>query len=180
MYAVILVKGKQYRVEEGEKFAVDKINAKEGSPVSVDKVLAIEINGEHLFGVEAGKAQIKAKVVEHFRDDKITVFKYKSKNRYRRTLGHKQKLTMLEIEEINVPGIEKPKKVEKPKKAPKTEDKTKKKETSEKKDIKKDENKKLEKAVKKEAKPEKKSAEIEGKVDKKPVDKDTASKEEEK
>lgn len=136
MYAVILVKGKQYRVEEGEQVAVDKINAKEGSPVSVDKVLAIEVNGEHLFGAEAAKAQIKAKIVEHFRGDKVTVFKYKSKNRYRRTLGHKQKLTMLEIEEINVPGVEKPaKKVEKPKKAPKKEDKAKIKETAEKKKV---------------------------------------------
>jgi large subunit ribosomal protein L21 len=120
MYAVISIKGKQYRVEEGRKVAVDKIDAKEGSAVKVDKVLAVEINGEHLFGEDAAKAQVKAKITEHFRDDKIVVLKYKSKNRYRKTTGHKQKLTMINIEEINVPGIEKPvKKVEKPKQTPK-------------------------------------------------------------
>ena len=129
MYAVILIKGKQYRVEEGAEVAVDKINAKEGSSYTIDKVLAVEANGQHLFGEDVSKASVKAKIAEHFRGDKITVLKYKNKSRYRRTLGHKQQLTLLKIEEINVHGITKPaSKVEKPKVLPKPKAETVKKE----------------------------------------------------
>ncbi len=121
MYAVVLIKGKQYRVEEGQEVSVDKMHSKEGSNITFDKVLAVKTTDKYLFGVEAANATIDVKVVEHFRDDKVEVQKYKKRKRYKRTLGHKQQLTRLKIEKINITGATKKtaaKKEEKEKKTP--------------------------------------------------------------
>ena len=98
MYAVIRTGGKQYRVTEGDIIDVEKLAGDVGAEVSLDDVLMIG-DGD---GVEIGSplvtgASVKAKVVDQHRADKIKVVKFKRRKHYRRTQGHRQHLTRLEI-----------------------------------------------------------------------------------
>ena len=96
MYAVIESGGKQYRVEEGTSFLVDRIDAKEGDKVSLRPVMfrdgEVLISAKELAGVK-----VEAKVAEHLRGPKIKVFKYKAKKGYRKRAGHRSELTRLEV-----------------------------------------------------------------------------------
>jgi large subunit ribosomal protein L21 len=101
MIAVIKTGGKQYVVQPGDKIKVEKLEAKEGESVTFSEVLLIENDTK----VEVGnpmvkKAEVSAKVLNHGKGDKIVVFKYKSKKRYSRKIGHRQPFTEIEITEI--------------------------------------------------------------------------------
>ncbi len=100
MWAVIKTGGKQYKVEEGTKLAVEKLEAKDGK-VTFDQVLALGGEKTQIGTPLVDKAKVKAKVVEQFRDKKIRVVKFKSKSRYTRTTGHRQNLTRVLIEKIS-------------------------------------------------------------------------------
>jgi len=96
MYAVIESGGKQYRVEEGESFLVDRLDVKEGDKVSLRPVMFRD--GEVLLSAkELEKVKVEAKVSAHLRGKKIKVFKYKAKKGYRRRAGHRSELTKLEV-----------------------------------------------------------------------------------
>ena len=94
MKAVIETGGKQYYVQEGSVIYVEKIDAKEGSTITLDKVLMV--NGATGRPYVNG-AKISAKVLKHGRAKKIIVYKYNAKKKYRRTQGHRQPYTKLEI-----------------------------------------------------------------------------------
>lgn len=101
MYAVIETGGKQYRVAAGDTIAVERLDAEAGTQVEIDRVLMVSGDA----GVSIGApvvdgAAVVATVAEHFRGPKIRVFKFKPKKRYRRTMGHRQEMTRLTIEEI--------------------------------------------------------------------------------
>lgn len=90
MFAVIRTGGKQYKVAKNDKIKVEKLEAKEGASVDCDVLYA-----------EGGKkATVKAKVLEHVRGPKITVFKKKRRQNYRRKKGHRQDLTVIEIMDV--------------------------------------------------------------------------------
>jgi large subunit ribosomal protein L21 len=100
MYAVVEINGKQYRAEKGTTLQVDRFDAEEGSSVSFDKVLllsgdTVKVGAPYVQGVS-----IKATVQEEIKGDKIIVFKYKPKKDYRRTHGHRQRYTVVKVEEI--------------------------------------------------------------------------------
>jgi len=96
MFAVIRTGGKQYRVAENDQIEVESLDAKEGSSVEVE-VLAFSSDGKKLaLGKDSG-AKVSAKVVSHIRTDKVVVFKKKRRHNYRRTAGHRQNKTVLEI-----------------------------------------------------------------------------------
>ena len=100
MYAIIATGGKQYRVSEGDKIYIEKIDAEVGSTVSFD-VLLVENEGDVKVGtpvLEGVKAE--GKVVAQGRGEKIIVFKYKAKKNYRRKQGHRQPYTKVEITKI--------------------------------------------------------------------------------
>ena len=100
MYAIIATGGKQYRVSEGDKIYIEKIDAEVGSTVSFD-VLLVENNGEVKVGTPVVEGvKVEGKVVGQVRGDKIIVFKYKSKKNYRRKQGHRQPYTKVEITKI--------------------------------------------------------------------------------
>lgn len=130
MFAVIQSGGKQYTVKKGQKLEVEKIEAKEGDTVILDRVLLVNNENKVEIGTPlVSGATVKAKVLGQVKADKIVVFKMKPKKRYQKTQGHRQQLTALEIIEITVGGkttkakeekAEAPKKKETEKKAVKT------------------------------------------------------------
>ncbi len=101
-YAVIETGGKQYRVSIGESLAVERLEAEPGSDVTIDRVLLLGGDGGTRVGTPTvSGATVSARVEDHYRGEKIVVFKYKPKKRYRRRTGHRQSLTRLTITGIN-------------------------------------------------------------------------------
>lgn len=103
MYAVIRQGGKQYRVAEGDTIAVDRIPGDVGAEVELGNVLMVRTNEKTLTGAEAAKAKVKATILDHFKGDKVLVFKYKPKKNYHRTHGHRQHLTKVRVDSISLP-----------------------------------------------------------------------------
>lgn len=102
MFAIITTGGKQYIVKSGDLVEIEKLELEVGSPVTFDKVLAIGEEGGALnYGspLVAG-ATVTAKVADQFRAKKVWAFKMKRRKSYRRTIGHRQNLTRVEIGEI--------------------------------------------------------------------------------
>ena len=101
-YAIVISGGKQHRVSVGDTVRVARLPQEPGAAVDLDEVLLVSRKGDLKLGAPlVPGAKVRAKVVDHGRDDKITVFKYKSKVRYRRKTGHRQHYTDLAIERIN-------------------------------------------------------------------------------
>jgi large subunit ribosomal protein L21 len=101
MYAVIETGGKQYRVAPGQTIEVDTIAGDIGADVEFDRVLALsnEAN-ELLLGDILKSARVRGKISAHGRGNKIVVFKFKRKKQYKRTIGHRQNYTRVQVEEI--------------------------------------------------------------------------------
>jgi len=105
MYAVVNTGGKQYKVQQGEIFRVEKIPGDVGSPVTFDRVLMYS-DGEI---VSIGQpvlenVAVEGHIVEQGKAKKILVFKYKRRKRYRRKQGHRQEFTAIQIDSINAQG----------------------------------------------------------------------------
>lgn len=100
-FAVIKTGGKQYLVSEGKKIKIEKLEAEEGKEVIFDQVLLLEKSKKLEIGapVIAG-AKVAGKVLKQGRADKIVVFKYKPKKRYKKKQGHRQSFTEVEITKI--------------------------------------------------------------------------------
>lgn len=102
MYAVIETGGKQYKVQEGDVVFVEKLTAEEGSEVTFDRVLAVSNEGSVSFGSPVlNNVTVSGKVLNHGKEKKIIIFKYKPKKGYRRKQGHRQPYTKVQIEKIN-------------------------------------------------------------------------------
>jgi large subunit ribosomal protein L21 len=106
MYAILETGGKQYRVQPGDTISVERLPAEPGETLELGSVLLLAGDGERArVGTPAVPgAIVRAEVLEHGRGDKIIVFRYKSKVRYRRKTGHRQALTRLRITDILVDG----------------------------------------------------------------------------
>lgn len=102
MMAVVEIGGKQYTVSPEDNIRVEKMPAEVGEEVVLDKVLmAGKDEGKLKIGNPfLGKVKVKARVVNHGRDKKITVYKFKRRKNYHRKYGHRQPSTYLKIEEI--------------------------------------------------------------------------------
>ena len=101
MYAIIEACGKQYKVAEGDVVFFEKLDAEEGKKVKFDNVILLSDDGK----VEVGNpyvkgAKVEGKVVSHGKAKKILVYKYKAKKNYRRTQGHRQPYTKVEITSV--------------------------------------------------------------------------------
>lgn len=96
MYAVVETGGKQYKVSVDEVFNVEKLVANVGDKINL-KVLMIVDGDKVKAGNDVKNSVVEAEVVEHGKDKKIVVFKYKAKKNYRRTQGHRQPYTTLKI-----------------------------------------------------------------------------------
>ena len=102
MYAIIQTGGKQYKVQVGDIIEVEKVGVEAGNEVVFDQVLAVaDDNGKLNIGTPMVEgAKVSAKVLDNFRAKKIVVFKMKRRKGYRRTQGHRQNLTRVEITAI--------------------------------------------------------------------------------
>jgi large subunit ribosomal protein L21 len=98
MYAVFKTGGKQYRAGKGDTLKIEKLDAAEGDSVEFTQVLMVG-EGD---SIKVGKpfvsgTKVKAKVLIQAKDKKIDVIKFKRRQNYRRTLGHRQSFTLVEI-----------------------------------------------------------------------------------
>jgi len=103
MFAVIKTGGKQYRVQEGDVLEVEKLDYEVGQQIEFKDVLLVEAEEKTLIGTPlVDKARVVAVVLEHFKGDKVIVFKKKRREQYKRKKGHRQQLSKVRIEKILV------------------------------------------------------------------------------
>ena len=101
MFAVIQTGGKQYKVSEGKKLRVEKLEAEEGKSVVFDKVLLVNDEKSTKIGTPYVEgAKVEARVLDQGRAKKIIVFRYHAKTRYRKKKGHRQPFTQVEVTKI--------------------------------------------------------------------------------
>ena len=102
MYAVIKTGGKQYKVIAGEKIKVEQIAADVGQEIVIDQVLAVGSGSELKVGAPliAG-ASVKATVLAHGQHDKVRIFKMRRRKHYKKSQGHRQTYTELQISAVN-------------------------------------------------------------------------------
>ena len=100
MYAIIRDRGTQYRVEEGQLLDVAEMDLEPGSELVLDDVLMIGGESPRIGTPTVANARVRAEVIGEARGEKIVVFKYRNKKRYRRRTGHRQDYTRLAIKEI--------------------------------------------------------------------------------
>lgn len=99
--AVIETGSKQYLVSPGDKVKIEKLNAKEGDKIDFKEVLLVSIDGKTTLGAPTIKgAKVTATVLRQARHTKVTLTKYKAKERQRVHKGHKQPFTEVQIGEI--------------------------------------------------------------------------------
>ncbi|KGF10713.1 50S ribosomal protein L21 [Urinicoccus massiliensis] len=97
MYAVIETGGKQYKVQEGDKLRVEKLDAQVGDTVTFDKVLFLGGDDVKVGRPYVEGAKVEAKVLEQNKAKKVIVYKFKAKKNYRNKRGHRQPYTFIEI-----------------------------------------------------------------------------------
>jgi len=98
MYAVIKTGGKQYRVASGAKLKIEQVSADVGSEIVIDQVLMVADGEKVALGTPlVAGASVKAKIVSHGRGDKVHIFKMRRRKHYRKSQGHRQNYTEIEI-----------------------------------------------------------------------------------
>jgi large subunit ribosomal protein L21 len=105
MYAIVETGGQQHKVEAGQKLDVARMNIAQGEDIELSRVLMVADGNDTLFGnPTVDGAKVIATSLGELKGDKVIVFKYKNKTRYRRKTGHRQLYTRLQIKEIVKPG----------------------------------------------------------------------------
>lgn len=103
MYAIVNIAGQQFKVSKEQKVFVHRLEAEEGAQVEFNEVLLADDEGKVKVGTPViDGATVKAKVLSHLRGDKVLVFKKKRRKGYQKMNGHRQYLTQIQIEEINL------------------------------------------------------------------------------
>lgn len=105
MYAVIKTGGKQYRVAAGDKLKVERLAGEVGSDITLDQVLMLADGDNVTIGAPlVNGASVQAKVLAHGRGNKVMIFKFRRRKHYRKTQGHRQDFTEIEIGAIGATG----------------------------------------------------------------------------
>jgi large subunit ribosomal protein L21 len=109
VYAVIRTGGKQYKVKVGDVIDVERLAGDDGASLELEPLLVVDDDGNVTSAAaDLEKAKVTASVVDHHRGRKILVFTYKNKSRQRRRQGHRQSLTRLQVDNIDLPGRKRP------------------------------------------------------------------------
>ena len=102
MFAVVDIAGQQFKVSSGEKIYVNRLDEKEGSSIKIDKVLLINDTKKTTLGKpHIDNAIVTAKVINHLKGEKVTVFKKKRRKGYKVKNGFRASLTEIEIIKIS-------------------------------------------------------------------------------
>jgi len=105
VFAIIEANGKQYPVEEGKLIALDAWMGQKGDEVTFEQVLLLRDQEKTLVGKPYVKgSKVRGRIVQLRRGRKVVVFKYKPKVNYRRKIGHRQEISLVRIEKIEVEG----------------------------------------------------------------------------
>ena len=108
MYAIVEIAGQQFKVAKDQKVYVHRLKEDEGSKVTFDKVMLLESDGNVTIGAPAIEgAEVKAKILNHLKGDKVIVFKKKRRKGYKKKNGHRQYLSEIQIESIAASGSKK-------------------------------------------------------------------------
>jgi large subunit ribosomal protein L21 len=110
MYAVIKAGGKQQKVKPGDVIEVELMHGGQGESVTFTPLLVVDDEGKSHFGKDVAKAVVKAKLIGEEKGDKVKVFKYRPKTGYKRSQGHSQLYTLVEIEDVSLGRRAAPKK----------------------------------------------------------------------
>lgn len=98
MLAVVDIQGQQFKVTENTKYYVPKLKAEPDSEITFEKVLLVNDGKNTKIGNPlVNGVKVTAKVLEHIKDDKVIVFKKKRRISYKKTRGHRQHLTRIEV-----------------------------------------------------------------------------------
>ncbi|MCC7375919.1 MAG: 50S ribosomal protein L21 [Verrucomicrobiales bacterium] len=101
MYAVLETGGKQYRVAAGDKLEVERLGVEVGQPVTFERVLLLNRDGQVSVGSPTvSGAKVVADVVAHKRGEKDIIWKMKRRKGYHKKQGHRQELTVVQVKEI--------------------------------------------------------------------------------
>ena len=101
MLAVIKTGGKQYLVSPGDTIKVEKLEGESGKKIEFSEVLLFRDEKQTAVGMPRVEgAKVIGEIVDQIKGEKITAFKYRPKDRYRRKVGHRQKYTVVKIEQI--------------------------------------------------------------------------------
>ena len=102
-YAIVEISGRQFWIEEGKYYDFNRIPTELGKQITLNRVLLLHDGDNLLIGKPyLQSVKIKGKILEHFRDKKIIVYKMRPKKKTRKKQGHRQDLTRVLIEEINI------------------------------------------------------------------------------
>ena len=102
MYAIVEIAGKQFKVQAEDTLYVPHLQADAGDELTFDRVLLVAEDGDVKLGTPLVEdASITAKVLEHVKGDKITVFKKKRRKRYKVKQGHRQQYTQIQVSDLS-------------------------------------------------------------------------------
>jgi len=105
MYAVIESGGTQFTVEEGNQIRIPRIEGSIGDKITIDKVMLISDGEKPQVGTPyLENASVEAELTAQDKAEKVIVYKFKRRTKYRRTRGHRQPFSELKILKINAPG----------------------------------------------------------------------------
>src|SRR5436190_10662413 len=102
MYAVIKAGGKQHRVKSGDVIEVELVHGQPGDSVEFHPLLVVDDDGKAHHGKDVAKAVVVGKLVGEQKGEKVKIFKYRPKTGYSRRQGHRQLMTLLEIEDVRM------------------------------------------------------------------------------
>jgi large subunit ribosomal protein L21 len=101
MFAIVEIAGQQFKVEKDQKIFVHRIEGEAGTALQVDRVLLTADGSNVVVGTPTvSGAQVSATILGHFRGEKVRIFKKKRRKTYRKTIGHRQHFTQIQINSV--------------------------------------------------------------------------------
>ncbi|MFM2207481.1 MAG: hypothetical protein RL213_1456 [Bacteroidota bacterium] len=101
MYAIVTIAGQQFKVQKDQRVIVHRLGGETGKAVEFKDVLLVDDNGKVKVGAPTLKgASVSGKILSHVRGDKVIVFKKKRRKGYQKQNGHRQDLTVVQIDSI--------------------------------------------------------------------------------
>jgi large subunit ribosomal protein L21 len=102
-YAIVEISGRQFWIETGKYYDLNRIPTELGKEITLNRVLLVNNDGDLLIGKPyLDSVKVKGKILEHLRSRKTIVYKMRPKKKTRKKQGHRQDLTRVLIEEINI------------------------------------------------------------------------------